>query len=64
MPYTALRRADVGSLACSSFAGRSFRPPGKLQEQGTQAFSAPSANVLLACGFDHLDTDANAPQKE
>ena len=30
MPYTALRSTDVGSLACSSFAGRSLRPPGNL----------------------------------
>ena len=30
MPYTALRNADVGSLACSRCAGRSLSPPGYL----------------------------------
>ena len=30
MPYTALRNADVGSLACSRCAGRSLSPPGNL----------------------------------
>lgn len=34
MPYTALRKTDVGSLACSSFAGRSLRPPGNLDREG------------------------------
>ena len=48
MPYTALRNTDVGSLACSSFAGRSLRPPGNLDRvRGLNRLLPPP--LLLAC---------------
>ena len=47
MPYTALRNADVGSLACSRCAGRSLSPPGYLcTSQHAQQPIALSSAVL------------------